>query len=246
MIKYCIICSTKNKGEFIVQWKVRKRGIFTVFILVLSFGLSACTSTATGVTQQEHDAAIAELNAELDNANKKSTQLQAKLSEIETKNQELQKLVEEAKPWFEMTKEEQKQKEAQLQKQKEAEEQQKLAAQEAERKAKEEEEKKGYDTGISYEQLARTPDDFEGKKVKFRGEVVQVMEGDDEVQLRIAVNRDYNSIIFVYYDKSITSSRILEDDTITIMGISKGLYTYKSTMGGQITIPLISVDKIEQ
>ncbi|MBR3325756.1 MAG: hypothetical protein IKG22_00325, partial [Atopobiaceae bacterium] len=40
--------------------------------------------------------------------------------------------------------------------------------------------------------------------------------------------------------------RSLEDDEITIYGVSKGLYTYKSTLGGNITIPLVGIEKIEQ
>lgn len=105
--------------------------------------------------------------------------------------------------------------------------------------------KASYDTGITYDQLARTPDDYENKKVKFSGEVVQVMEGDGETQLRIAVNGDYDSIIYVGYKSTITNTRILENDYVTFRGISKGLVTYKSTLGGEITIPSVYVQQIE-
>lgn len=114
-----------------------------------------------------------------------------------------------------------------------------LAAQEAE-------EKIGYETGITYEQLARTPDDFEGKKVKFTGEVVQLIEGDTSNSIRFAVNSDYDSMLYCEYDKSIVSTRVLEDDIITIYGTSYGLYSYQSTMGGKITIPAVIIDKIDQ
>ena len=109
-----------------------------------------------------------------------------------------------------------------------------------------EEEARGYETGITYDQLARTPDDYIGKKVKFSGKVVQVIEGDDEVQIRLAVNKDYDQILFCAYDSSIVSSRVLEDDIITIYGISAGTISYQSTMGGKITIPSVLVEKIEQ
>ena len=113
-------------------------------------------------------------------------------------------------------------------------------------KALEEEKKKGYNTGITYEQLARTPDKYEGKKVKFRGRVVQVIEGDDEIQIRLAVNDNYDTILYGGYDPSIVDSRILEDDYITIYGISVGTISYESTMGGQITIPGVAIEKIDQ
>lgn len=109
-----------------------------------------------------------------------------------------------------------------------------------------EEEARGYETGISYEQLARTPDDFVGQKVKFSGKVVQVMEGDGTVEIRLSVNSDYNTVLYGSYSSSIVSSRVLEDDIITIYGTSKGLLSYQSTMGGTITIPHISIDKIDQ
>jgi uncharacterized membrane protein YcgQ (UPF0703/DUF1980 family) len=115
----------------------------------------------------------------------------------------------------------------------------------AEKAAKEEEERIGYETGITYDQLARTPDDFTGKKAKFTGKVVQVMEGDGETQLRIAVNGDYDSILFVAYKSNISNTRILEDDNVTVRGISAGLITYQSTMGGNISIPSMLVDKID-
>ncbi len=71
------------------------------------------------------------------------------------------------------------------------------------------------------------------------------MEGDGETQLRIAVNSDYDQIIYVSYDSGIISSRVLDGDYITIMGLSFGLLSYESTMGGTITIPSVLVEKIE-
>ncbi|MBZ0311706.1 toxin regulator [Clostridium butyricum] len=131
-------------------------------------------------------------------------------------------------------------------KQKEDEEKARKQAEEAQEKArKEAEEAVAYDTGITYNQLARTPDDYKNSKVKFSGKVLQVMEGDKETDLRIAVDGNYDTVIFVGYDPKITSVRILEDDYVTIKGKSIGIYTYQSTMGGNISIPGIWVDKIE-
>ena len=121
------------------------------------------------------------------------------------------------------------------------------AKQEAEEKAAAEakaaEEAKGYETGITFDNLARTPNDYKGKKVKFKGKVVQVIESTSETQLRLAIGGNYDKIIFCRVPKEKTSaSRILEDDYIHIMGVSNGLITYQSTMGGDITIPDIIVD----
>ena len=72
------------------------------------------------------------------------------------------------------------------------------------------------------------------------------MEGNGEIQIRLAVGGDYDKIIYGVYDSSIVSSRVLEDDNITIMGLSAGLLTYQSTMGGEITIPSMLIEKIDQ
>ena len=112
--------------------------------------------------------------------------------------------------------------------------------------AKAAEEAQGYETGIIYDQLARTPDDFKGKKVKFTGKVVQVIEGSGSIQIRLAVNDNYDTILFGQYDSSIVGSRVLEDDHITIYGTSAGTISYQSTMGGTITIPGVSIEKIDQ
>jgi hypothetical protein len=107
-----------------------------------------------------------------------------------------------------------------------------------------EEERIGYDTGITYNQLARTPDDFMSKKVKFTGKVIQVSEGDAEVTLRVAVGGDYDTVLMVGYEKKIISSRILDNDNITIKGLSSGVISYESTMGGKITIPGVLAKEI--
>ncbi|MGE7883745.1 hypothetical protein [Bacillus sp. NPDC094077] len=115
----------------------------------------------------------------------------------------------------------------------------------AEKAAKEEEERIGYETGITYDQLARTPDDFKGKKAKFTGKVLQVMEGKGETQLRIAVSGNYDKVLYVAYKSDIINSRVLENDNVTVKGKSAGIYTYTSTMGGEISIPAMLVEKID-
>lgn len=98
---------------------------------------------------------------------------------------------------------------------------------------------------MSYEDLARDPNKHEGKKFKGSGNVLQVLESDTEVDMRVATSSDgYDDVVYIYYDPSIVDSRILEDDQVTFYGVSKGLYSYESTMGGTITLPLLYVQKI--
>lgn len=124
----------------------------------------------------------------------------------------------------------------------------KKAAEESERKVAEE--KKGYDTGISFDQLARNPDDYKGKKVKFNGEVLQVSEIGSEIQIRLATKENSwggysDDVVYIYFDKSLITSRILDNDIITIYGVAEGLHSYITVMGAEITLPLIQVNKID-
>ena len=98
---------------------------------------------------------------------------------------------------------------------------------------------------VAYNDLARNPDQYKGKSLTYSGKVIQVIEDDPLVAHRIAVNNDYDSVIYVSYPKNMVSSRILEDDYVTIYGTSLGLLSYQSTMGGKITIPEIYLDRIE-
>lgn len=120
---------------------------------------------------------------------------------------------------------------------------------EAERKAAEkaaqEEEARGYETGITYDQLARRPDDYMGEQMKFSGKVVQVIEGNGETQLRFAVNDDYDQMIYLAYNPAIVDQRVLEDDYLTIYGTSLGTMSYEATSGATITIPAAFIDIIE-
>ncbi|AHC30361.1 hypothetical protein CF77_gp04 [Oenococcus phage phi9805] len=102
-----------------------------------------------------------------------------------------------------------------------------------------------YRSDITYDSLARNPDQYKGQKVVYTGEVVQVLEGDEETDLRVAINGDYDDIVYVAFDPSIMNgSHILENDKIRFYGKSKGDYTYKATSGTKITVPLVIAKKI--
>lgn len=223
---------------------MRKRILITAMVCIT---LSGCSS---GVTQGQYESAssaasIAEsqkesLSSELESLNaeysayKESMEQYEGLAEAEVN---ARKIEAESKAAMESIA---------MESSKAAEEQAAQASREAEEASIAAEEAKGYETGITYDQLARTPDDYEGQKVKFSGKVLQVMEGSGTVQIRLAVNKDYDTVLYGEYKKDIISSRVLENDIITVYGTSTGLLSYQSTMGGTITIPSIKIDKIDQ
>lgn len=97
---------------------------------------------------------------------------------------------------------------------------------------------------VSYDEIARHPNDYDGELLTFSGEVAQVIEGDGTTELRIAVDGDYDDIIYGIYDNRILDSRLLEDDKIQFYGESCGIISYQSTLGSTISIPSISIYKI--
>lgn len=119
---------------------------------------------------------------------------------------------------------------------------------EAEKKAQAEQEEKDFKASCktyTYEQMARNPDKFKGTNVKLTGEVVQALYDSNSVDLRVNITKKGNystyyvdTVYIVYYPEA-EEDKILEDDIITIYGTSQGDYTYTSTIGSRITLPLV-------
>ncbi len=106
-----------------------------------------------------------------------------------------------------------------------------------------EEEYKGMCQSISYEDIARDTNGLCGEYFTFTGEVIQV--SDNMYRMNVTVD-DYgyytDTILFSF---NVTDERILEDDIITIWGQSKGLTTYKTVLGAEVTIPEIEAKYVE-
>ena len=110
--------------------------------------------------------------------------------------------------------------------------------------AKLEASKSEYSSDYTYEQLARNPDSYIGDKVKFTGRVLQAETGD-MCYMRLAVNDDYNTVMFITYDPDILNYRLLEDDYVTVYGSALSTYSYTAVSGATITLPWITADIIE-
>ena len=102
---------------------------------------------------------------------------------------------------------------------------------------------------LSYTEISRYPDDYEGEYVKFRGKVVQICSeassGLYYSTYRVAVSGDYDQVIYIYVDNYGSGRRILEDDWITIYGEYDGLYSYTTVMGAKKTIPSVKVKYVD-
>lgn len=102
----------------------------------------------------------------------------------------------------------------------------------------------GYNVIKDYGEYARNPEVHMDEQIRFDGKVLQVVEGIETNIYRIAMNGDSEKTFYVEYSPVDASSRILENDEVTLFGSFKGLYTYQSTLGGDITIPYCVAEKI--
>lgn len=89
----------------------------------------------------------------------------------------------------------------------------------------------------SCEDLLRNPDEFEGEKVKFSGEVFQIISDDSSTIEFLLDTGEENGIVYAQYLFSDGESRILEGDKLTIYAPFYMLESYTSILGTQRTVP---------
>ena len=75
------------------------------------------------------------------------------------------------------------------------------------------------------------------------GEIIQIMENDKGGVMRVALDGDYDKVIFVNY---LGSNDFVEDDYVTVYGYCDGSYTYTSTIGASVTLPRIDAMYLEK
>ena len=207
--------SEKRENKYLSFVKKNKIIIITVILGVTSFGLLV-TTTHFYDKATSFENKYKKVETESSKVTKEKNKLFSDYTTYQTK----------MKKYEELSENEAKQKLEELEKKKQK-----------EKEKQEAEEKKGYDSGITYEQLSREPNSYSGKKIKFSGKVIQVSKGEDSIRLRLAVDENYKKIILVEYNSSIVKKNVLEDDKVTISGISAGEISYKATSGATITVP---------
>lgn len=103
-------------------------------------------------------------------------------------------------------------------------------------------------TPYTYDEIARDPDKYVNTKGVYTGEVIQVLEDGNDLQMRVNITwgpYSYRDTIFVYYTRKPGESRILEDDIITIYGTNEGTISYESVMHTTITLPCVNAEYID-
>lgn len=173
-------------------------------------------------------------------------------SEKETIEKELSDLKEKTKSYIELNETEKSIVDTKIQEVKrltkeKAEAEQKRIAEEQAQKAAEEQAKKEaeahkYETGLTWEQIAR-----EGKKGtlgQFEGKIIQVMNGDGFTQYRVTINGNYDQVMLIEVKNGVAKETLLEDDYVYFKGESLGTITYTTVMGAEMTIPAFECHEI--
>ena len=130
---------------------------------------------------------------------------------------------------------------AQEKAQKEAEEK---AKKEAEEEAKRQAESQKYETGLTWEQIAR--EGKVGALGKFEGKILQVISTPAGFAYRVAINGDYDQVMYVDDTLNMATETLLEGDYVYFKGMSMGTTTYTTVMGASVTIPSFIVDEINR
>ena len=98
---------------------------------------------------------------------------------------------------------------------------------------------------LTYENMARFPDQNIGQTITVTGEVNQVDYTSDGWAVRLITGRsEYGYYsgddLFVYFFGTPTSSRVLEDDIIQVTGVFAGPFEYTTIFGATREVPLIT------
>lgn len=100
---------------------------------------------------------------------------------------------------------------------------------------------------IDYAHLKKNPDRYKGEYVKYTGEIIQILEGNNITNIRLAVTKtaygyDFNDVIFIEYNGY---TDYVDGDIITMYGEVYGTYSYESQAGFNISLPGVIAKEFE-
>lgn len=94
-----------------------------------------------------------------------------------------------------------------------------------------------YRTDYDIKDVERNPAEYKDELLSFEGKIIQVMEDDVFTSYRIAINGDYDRIVYLQTFSETLEERLLEDDYVTVYGIFDDLLTYETVLGANQTVP---------
>ena len=94
-----------------------------------------------------------------------------------------------------------------------------------------------YRTDYDIKDVERNPAEYKDELLSFEGKIIQVMEDEVFTSYRIAINGDYDRIVYLQTFSETLEERLLEDDYVTVYGIFDDLLTYETVLGANQTVP---------
>lgn len=94
-----------------------------------------------------------------------------------------------------------------------------------------------YRTDYDIKDVERNPAEYKDELLSFEGKIIQVMEDEVYTSYRIAINDDYDRIVYLQTFNVTLEERLLEDDYVTVYGLFNDLLTYETVMGASQTVP---------
>ena len=101
-----------------------------------------------------------------------------------------------------------------------------------------------YETGITYEQLAGSPDHYATQKVKFTGVLMGGDIEEDQLRLVLAIDGDKSKLMMFSGSPEWATNDLKLGQTLTVYGTNEGTFDYMSEK--QIRIPGVSIEYIVQ
>ena len=101
---------------------------------------------------------------------------------------------------------------------------------------------------VDYATVAKTPDDYKNQKLYFVGSVLQVLEGSNETDVRLATDvSGYDDIVYVKIDNSVLGDNHLQEgQALGVYGTCTGQYHYTSALGVDVAIPGLVADQLDE
>jgi len=96
---------------------------------------------------------------------------------------------------------------------------------------------------VSYDELLRYPEKYEGARIHVKGEIMQDIFLGYLIQITKGSYGIWDDITHLLWIKD--EPKIIEDDIIEIWGYGAGLYSYTTVMGAEKTVPSIDGEYVD-
>lgn len=96
---------------------------------------------------------------------------------------------------------------------------------------------KEYNTGITYEQLVRAPEKYNGENLTLSGEIINAVDTTTLSYAILAVDGNKDNLVWINYMSNLLDYRLLKGDKVTVYGSASGEEEY--------SVPRVWVKHIE-